>query len=446
MDTLTIPQGRTLPVVGDLYRLLFEDGIAYFQGLQRRFGAITRFKLGPINAILVTDPDLVGKVLGRDVRTYKKGIHFDTTRLFLGNGLFVSEGKDWRKHRRMLNPKFTTKEVLNYAETVSIVTHDTVDQWVKRKGEPFHMDREMGHLAMNIILASMFGPGEIKDEAYGDAVRYCLDFVMARGRNPFALPLSVPLPSHKKFQAARKQLEDLLQESIVKIKARGDDRPSLINDLLTAKDEEDESYRMSDRQVIDELLTVFLAGHETTALAMSWTWYLLNENPKVKAKVAAEIERVTGGEPVTPAHIPELTYVAQVAQEVLRLYPPVGFYPRQSLVDQKLGPYEVKAGEHIMLAPYVTHRLPEYWERPDEFDPDRFEKSRADAQHPFAFFPFGKGRRICLGQHFAMMEMVLAISVVMQRVDLELVTENVKPKFVATLRPSELRMKATPKA
>lgn len=436
-----IPTVRTLPLIGDLYRLAFEDGIAYFSGLQRRYGPIARFRLGPIRAVLVTDPALVGHVLGRDVRTWSKGRHFDSTRLFLGKGIFVAEGQTWSRQRRMLNPRFTESEIhRQYTDIMVQTTRQTIDAWLDQPGAPLDMEREMNHLAMNIIIQAMFGPHMAQQQRYGDHVRACLDFVMERGRNPFALPMSVPLPAHQKFKAHKKALEEFIFRAMKESEARPDDR-SLIRELMAARDEEGKS-RLTPEEVKDQVLTVFLAGHETTALALCWTFYLLARHPDVEAKVRAEMAAVVGDGDVRAEHLPQLTYIRQVIMEVLRLYPPVGFYPRQSDRDQMVGPYSIREGEQIMLSPYITQRLPEYWEQPDEFRPERFSEEALREQHPFAWFPFGKGRRICLGKEFAETEMALVLVSTLQKVRLDLLTPEIKPKFVATLRPVGLQMQA----
>ena len=442
MDHIDIPEAKTLPGIGDAYRLAFQDPLNYFQDLQEKHGEIIRFKLGPVEAILVTSPDLVAQVAGRDVRTYKKGKNFTSTRLFLGEGIFVAEGQKWRVHRRMMNPKFTEKEAKLYADIVTKTTSDTVDRWLKNGNEPFAMDYDMGHLAMTVIIKSLFGPGIDKEEKYGNAVRTCLDFVMERGSNPFPLPMALPIKSHQKFKDAKQLLEDFIYESIEKAKKNPHGR-TLINDLLAAEDEESK-VRLSEEEIKDQVLTIFLAGHETTALALSWGWYLLDQHPEIERKIRQEIAEVLGDREPVADDIAKLKYTRKVAMEILRLYPPVGVYPRQSLIKQKLGPYVIEKDEHIMLAPYLTHRIAEYWPKPNVFDPERFDDAVYSKQHPFAYFPFGKGRRICMGQHFAMMELVLVIATTLQKVRLEVVTKKVTPKFVATIRPSELKMKVEP--
>ena len=441
LNNMAIPQARTLPFIGDIYRFAFEDAISYFCGLQRRFGAITKFKLGPINAILVTDPDLVAQVLGRDVRTYIKGEHFNTTRLFLGDGLFVSEKQTWRQHRKMLNPKFSMKEVERYSDIVAKSTNNRLDKWLENEANPFDMPYEMCQLTMDIIIRSMFGTSSSKvEKEYGEAVRICLDFVMQRGGNPFPLPMSFPLPSHIKFKRHKGILQEFIFKSIKEARKEGSE-DSLIKGILTAEDE-DTKIQLSDEQIKDEVLTVFLAGHETTALALSWAWYLIGKHPEVEAKMRAEIKEVIGDRPINGMDTMKLQYIKKVAMEVLRLFPPVGFYPRESTQDQKLGPYDIKNGDQIMLSPYITQRLSQYWENPNDFDPDRFENEKYKKQHSFAYFPFGMGKRICMGQHFAMMEMVMIIAITMQKVQLKVHSKGVKPKFVATLRPNRLKISA----
>ena len=442
MASLTIPKAKTLPFVGDFYRLTFEDPLSYFVNLQKRMGNITRFRLGPIKAILISDPSLVAQVLGRDTRTYIKGKNFDCTRIFLGNGIFVSEGSTWLRHRRMLNPQFTEEKAKNYTDIIASSAHHLVGKWLEKDGQIVDMPTEMCHLAMEVILRSMFNieVGKANND-YADAVRVALNFIGERGRNPFALPMWAPLPSHIKFKKKTKMLDEYIYRSIQKARKNPLEK-SLIGDFISAKDEDGKTI-LSDEEIKDHVLTVFLAGHETTALALDWTFHLLSQHEDITRKIREEIDTITQGRDIKASDLDKLIYTKQVGQEVMRLYPPICFYPRESTMDQQLGSYHIKKGDQVMLSPYITHRLAKYWQDPEKFDPDRWQPEKIKEQHPFAYFPFGKGRRVCMGQHFAMAEWTLITAIIMQKIDFKMVSKNIKPTFVGTLKPNHMQVKVS---
>jgi cytochrome P450 len=324
-----------------------------------------------------------------------------------------------------------------YATLMTEAADAMVERWWThpQASEPVEIASEMMSLTLGIVGQALFSLDLAHDvstvgQAVTTLVKLLGDYVYA----PFP-PLSVPTPRNRHMRAAIHELDAVVSGIIKERRANYADSGDLLSMLLLARDL-DSGEGMSDHQVRDEVMTVLLAGHETTANALTWTWYLLSQHPKIEGRMHAELATVLGGELPTIEHLPHLTYTAMALQVALRLYPPIWVLSRQALADDELGGCTVSQGSMVILSPYATHRHPAFWEQPEVFDPERFTPERVAARPHFAHFPFGGGPRQCIGSSFAIMEAQLILATVAQRYRLRLVSGHpVVPEAKLTLRP-----------
>jgi cytochrome P450 len=322
---------------------------------------------------------------------------------------------------------FTPRSIEQYYPVIPAAAEATAQRWdsIAKSGKPIDMGDEMTRVTACIILRAMFGMDISEErlrELEGD-VEDMIMFVNRREAQPVKAPLWAPLPSHLRYREARARVHALIRDVIARRRAQP--QASWPNDLLSklmlARDEET-GESMSDLLVHDESIGIFIAGHETTARTMAFLWYALHDNPRVAERLRAELDAVVpGDEPPTLEHLKRLPYTLQTIKEVLRLYPPSPAQPRDPVGDQILGDVHVPGGTFMLLFPFATHRHPEFWEEPDRFDPDRFLPDREEGRHPFAYFPFGGGQRICLGNNFAMLEAHILTALLARRFDARLV-------------------------
>jgi cytochrome P450 len=272
--------------------------------------------------------------------------------------------------------------------------------------------------------------------AAGDAFTYVLEFMSSRSISLIDIPLFVPTRANRQYRDSMATLEGYLGRVIHERRERPGDHDDLLAMLLAARDPET-GEPMSDQQLFDEVVTLFFAGHETTAQALTWTWYLLAQHPAAESQLHDEVDRVLGGRLVTADDVTQLEYTRMVVEEAMRLYPPIWVFVRDAYEDDVIGDYHIPAGSMIVLSQYITHRHPDLWQEPERFDPERFRPERAKERPRYAYFPFGGGPRICLGIHFALLEAVVAVAMLAQRYRLRLVHgQHIEPKMVGTLRPS----------
>jgi cytochrome P450 len=402
------PRGRLL--TGNL-KEFFHDRLAFFTACARRHGDLSSFRLGPRRAYLAAHPDLIERVLVTDSRLYRK--HFGV-RLYepvLGNGLVSSEGDLWLRQRRLMQPAFHRTRLLGYAAVMVALAEEMLAGW--RPGQLRNIHTDMARLTSAIALKTLFDldAGEDRD-AYADALRQAFLLLGARFRWPVRMPLWLPTPNNLRLRRALGRLDALVAGFIREGRRRppGNDLLSL---LLHARDED--GSRMSDRQLRDEAMTLYLAGHETTALALSWTWYLLARHPEVEEELAAEWRRVLEGRPPTPDDLPRLPLTEWVIAEAMRLYPPAYLIGREATADVELGGYRVPRRTTVFLCQWVTHRDGRFFPDPDRFAPHRWADDLAGRLPRYAYFPFGGGPRVCLGHGFALMEAALLLACLGQR-------------------------------
>jgi cytochrome P450 len=402
--------------------------------MARAHGPVCTFRLGPRRCMLVNDPDLIEQVLVTDAKHYIKHFGARMYKPLLGNGLVTSEGDFWLRQRKLAQPAFLKNRLPSYAPAMTELADEMARSW--QPGKRIDVAEEMSRLTGAIALRTLFGASAIHDQqAYHDAHVTVGRLIHLRFRKLIHWPEWMPLPSHLRVKKALKLLHSIVEGFIREGRSRAEPGDDLLSMLLRAQDID--GSQMTDVQLRDETMTLFLAGHETTALTLSWTWYLLAKHPEVEAKLAAEWASILGGRIPTANDIPRLTFTEQVIQESMRLYPAVYLIGREPLKDVELGGYRVKKGTTVFFSQWVSHRDAKYFDDPEAFRPERWADGLAKRLPKYAYYPFGGGPRVCIGNTFAMMEAVLLLTTLGQRWRFTLdPNAQVTPAPGITLKPS----------
>ncbi|MGJ9383694.1 cytochrome P450 [Salipaludibacillus sp. CF4.18] len=408
----------------------------------KEYGPISCFRFGPFqNVYLVNEPDLIKEILVTKQKSFVKSRDIQTLKAVVGEGLLTSEKDMHMQQRRMIQPSFKKSHISSYAQDMIDTTHSFISKW-KNEEEKVITD-DMMDIALGIITKTMFSMDfEEGAKKLGEPMDAVMKIGVKRMRSLIQLPLWLPTKNNRKLKKAVSKLDQEIYQIIERRRQEPGVHSDLLGVLMEAKDEDD-GEGMSDLQLRDELMTIFLAGHETTANLLSWTLYLLSQNPKAEKKLCDEILHVTGDNPVTPKNFADLPYTQFVIWESMRLYPPAYVIGRQ--VDKKvnIGGYHFKKGEMVLMSQYVMHRNPEYFDNPEEFIPDRFADNFMKKLPTYAYFPFGGGPRVCVGNHFSLMEGVLALAVMMKEYSVKMAPNHgeITPQPLVTLRPKHgLRM------
>ncbi|MBV8859191.1 MAG: cytochrome P450 [Acidobacteria bacterium] len=436
MPSRTYPPGPKGVLPGLQFLSFTRDPLGFLTGVARGYGDVAYFGGMPDDFYLLNHPDYIKDVLVTRNASFMKGRGLQRAKRLLGEGLLTSEPPLHRRQRRLAQPAFHKQRINAYA---SLMVNDALklerERW--RDGRTLDVAQEMMRLTLAIVGRTLFGT---ETEAEAEEVRDALSASMAsfgRFMLPFAELLSrLPLPANKRFEQSRARLDRIIYRIIEERRASGEDRGDLLSMLLKAQDEEGDGGMMTDEQLRDEAMTIFLAGHETTANALAWTWYLLSQNPEVEARLHAELTEVLSGRPPTAEDLPRLRYTEMVFAESMRLYPPAWILGRRALEDYEVGGYSIPRGALVILSPYIMHRDPRFWPEPERFDPERFTPEAKASRPQFSYFPFGGGPRRCIGEGFAWMEGVLVVAALAQRWRLRLVPgQRVEPRPMVTLRP-----------
>lgn len=427
------------------YSVEFESGIrplvqlrrnrlAYIAQIGQRSVDIRCLKIGSRRIFQVNHPDLIRDVLVTHDWNFIKGQGLRASRPVLGKGLLTSEGELHRRQRRLVQPAFHNARLESYGD-IMVACADAVSRsWTDSSS--IAIDREMMRLTLEIVGRTLFG-ADLGDDAAGVGASLTRALRLFLMLNSPVIQLLAPLRwiAERKAARSRKEIEQVLRKVIDEHRRDPIRYDDMLSMLLRSSDEGGTGY-MSEDLLLDESLTLFLAGHETTANALTWTWYLLAQHPEAAERLHAELDEVLDGQLPNPSDLSRLRFTGQIFREALRLYPPAWIVAREAVTDYRLGETEVPAGSTLVMSPYATHRDPRFWENPEEFNPDRWTDDASAARPRFAFFPFGAGTRVCIGEHFAMMEGVLLLAMLAQRWRLHLVHgQKIELWPQITLRP-----------
>ena len=443
------PRGpRGYPILGVLPHLR-SDALATFVDAADRYGDLVHLKVLGYHGFLASDPAAIRHVLQDNARNYHKSPVYARLREGIGNGLLTSEDAFWLRQRRLAQPAFHRQRVMAMADAMVACTEQMLERWdaVASRGGTIDVVEEMMAVTQAIIVRTMFST-DLGEAA--DVVNRTWPIINRRiGETFWATRLETALPSqaNRRFWRALRELEGVVYRIIADRRRSGRDEADLLSMLLSARDEETGAV-MNDRQLRDEVMTMLLAGHETTSLALSWTYYLLSRNPGVEQGIADEVDRVIGDGRPSFAHLDRLTATRRAIEESLRLYPPAWGFSRQAVGSDEIGGYHVPKGSLVFVIPFVIHRRPALWPDPERYDPDRFLPEREAARSRFAYIPFGGGPRGCIGNQFAMVEAQLIVAAVAQRYRVELVPgQEIRPEPLITLRPAPgIRARLEPRA
>lgn len=426
--TKTIPYVHELPLIGSSPAFMRKDRLTFLLRVAQE-GDVWGFHLGPIPVILFNKAEHVQSILVEHAYDFSKGrlIH----QAFGGNGLFVSEGEFHRRQRKLMAPVFQPRHIASYAETIVQYGERIQQEW--QDGAVVDLNQQMIALTMSIIGKVLFDADVFNEtDELGAAMAIGFEYTTRRLSSLFMPPLSWPTPRNLRTRKATQEVQDRMQRMIDARRKSSTGRNDLLSILLQARDED--GKEMSDAQLMDECLTLLGAGHETTAAALAWTWCFLCQHSDVYQKVQHEVDSVLQGRTPTYDDLARLPYCLQVFKETMRLYPPAAAILREALHDIEIDGYLVPKGYSVFLSPYTLQRKPEYFPDPETFDPERFTPEREKQLPRYAYIPFGAGPRICIGNHFALMEGQLLIATLAQRVTFTLVPgQTIEPDPVHNL-------------
>ena len=428
MTTIAAPPTlrRTLGIFGRP----FSEVPEYLRGVSREHGPFVRFQTPIQTYSFIDDAGYAEELFVSKSGSFKKGRGTQRLKALLGDGLLTAAQPEHLKHRRLVQPAFHRSRIDAFADIIVDFTRRRVENWTP--GSTIDVHHETMQLALDIVARTLFGSDlshekQTISEALDDALEVFPLMLM-----PFSEVLeNLPIPAILRFKRARRDLDRVVYEMMRQHRSDGVDRGDLLSMLL---DSEEDGVAFTDLQVHDEALTILLAGHETTANALAWTFYLLQRNPDVEAKLVAHVRAVLGERDAALDDFAKLEYVRAVVSEAMRLYPPAWLTGRRALEETSIGEYPVRKGELVLVSQYVTHRNPRYWDDPDRFDPERWIAGPPKAK--FAYFPFGGGNRLCIGERFAWLELVFAVATIVRRVTFERVDAlDVEPEPLVTMRP-----------
>lgn len=442
MKTILYPPGPKRRLPGGLLFKFRRDPVNFLLDIARCYGDIAHFKFGPYDLFLLNHPDYIKEVLVTNHRNFVKSRALEMAKRLLGEGLLTSEGDFHLRQRRLAQPAFHRQRIAAYGEVMTYYGAQLRARW--QDEATLDIAQEMMRLTLAIVGKTLFD-ADVESEAdeIGEALTIAVN-MFSRVTLPFAEVVEkLPLPSNRRFFKARERLDATIYRMIYERRSKDIDRGDLLSMLLLAQDTEGDGGRMTDVQLRDEAMTLFLAGHETTANALTWTWYLLSQHPDVEAKLHAELDAVLGNKLPTVDDLPQLPYTDKVFKESMRLYPPAWAMGRRVLNDFEIGSYVIPTNSIVVMSQFVMHHDPRYFPDPYTFDPERWTPEAQATRPKFSYFPFGAGPRQCIGESFAWMEGILIIATLAQQWKMRLVPDHpieLLPRI--TLRPKHgMRMR-----
>lgn len=449
MTITEIPGPAGLPVVGSMLALQ-RDSLDTFLRARHDYGDIVRVWGGPpgLRTVIhgVFSAQGAQRVLAGEAANFRKDNPFyGEIRESFGNGLLTAQDADYMRQRRLVQPLFTKRRVDGYAEAVAEEASAAAARWNRTPDGTADLVADMSRLALRTVTRILFGTDV---EAAVDVIHRCFpvinDFVLRRGYSPLNPPRSWPLPANRRAEAATREVYGVCDRIIAERRSDGEKGDDLLALLARARSDEDRALDADELR--DQVLIFLLAGHETTATSMAFTLHLLARNPEQQRTAQQEIARVLGDRDPTADDMERLPYLTRCLKEAMRLYPAAPVIGRNAVADCEIDGHLIPAGANVVVAPWVTHRHPGLWEDPERFEPDRFTPDREAERHRYAWFPFGGGPRACIGQHFSMLESVLALAVLLRAHDLEPVDHEVPLSAGITLQATgPARVRVTPR-
>jgi cytochrome P450 len=409
------------------------DPLGLYTQWARQYGDIFYYRVFSRHIYFLNHPDLIEHVLVTNYQSFIKGEALQSNRRIFGNGLLTNDGDSWLQQRHLIQPAFHRDRIESYGDTMVAYTERMMAAW--HDGDVRDIHRDMMRLALEIVAKVLFN---VEVTADSDRIAGALNTFMELGsRGRMLLPpilRLLPTADNFRYRRAARQLDDIVYGLIHRRRSDGEIADDLLSGLLQAQ--AIGRRAMSDEQLRDEVMTLLLAGHETTAVSLSWTWYLLAQYPEVEKKLWSELRAVLNGRSPRVQDLSRLPYTERVVKEAMRLYPPAWAIVRNSLKDCDLGGYRVPAGATVMMSQWVMHRDPRYYDQPEQFNPDRWLEARVKGASKFTYFPFGGGPRTCIGASFATMEGVLVLAAIAQSYQVRVVQDfPVEPLPTITLRP-----------
>ena len=438
---MTLPPGPSRRFPGDFVLQFARRPVPFLERLTREHGDVATFTLGRERMVLVNHPDLIRDVLVTHNRNFRKGRGLERAKRLLGEGLLTSEGEQHRRQRRLAQPAFHRQRVGAYGGVMAEYAARTASRW--RDGATVNVGEEMMRLTLAIVARTLFDADVEDAEAAGVGEALTEAFrSFAFAMLPFGELLEkLPLPPVRRFNRARDRLDRTIYRMIAERRAAGDDRGDLLSMLLLAHDTEGDGSGMTDTQLRDEAMTIFLAGHETTANALTWSLYLLSRHPEVEARLHAEVDAALGAGPAarlpTADDMAALPYTRMVLAEAMRLYPPAWIIGRRAIDAYPIRDWVLPPRTIVLVSQYVTHRDARFWPDAARFDPERWTPEAQAGRPKFAYFPFGGGPRICIGEQFAWMEGVLLLATIARHWRLRGPAMEIAVRPMITLRPAE---------
>ncbi len=430
------PRGHRL--IGSLLEVR-RDRLNFVMRATQEYGDLVGFRMGPKRLYLVNHPDYFKHVLCDNPGNYLKGIGLVDAKPLLGNGLLTSEGDLWASQRRLLQAAYRGERLEGFSLSMVETTRIMLDRWqaYANRDQPLDIAQEMVRLTVKILGFTLLHTDlENKADMLAANLTVITRWAMSQMTALFRLPLSIPTPGNLRAQRALHQLDQLVQGIVYDRYQKDTDGYNDILSLLLSEKNGNGSQHAIDKQVRDEIMTLLLAGHETTAATLTWTWYLLSQHAEVERRLHQELDQVLSGRNPTLADLPHLVYTRMLIDEVLRLYPPIWVIPRKTIAEDRMGGFTIPAHSDLLLSVYSLHRHPDFWKTPHACDPERFTAEQSAGRAPFSYLPFGAGPRSCLGSRFGLAEVILIVATVAQRYRFELVSQNtVEPEASLTLHP-----------
>jgi cytochrome P450 len=422
---------------------LKRDPLGLLMSCREQYADFVCIRFPPLKTYAAFHPDHVQQILRDNHKNYYKGDLFHKFKRIAGEGLVFSDGELWKRQRQIVQPAFRRERVDRLAGMIVETTARKLEELEVRSREQDVHDlfEEISSLTLEIIASALFG-SDFRDriDSFSDAVTRGLEYADDLMYSFILPPKWLPTPSNLRGRRATRDLDQHIHALVEQRRAQGDrgDGPDLLSHLLAATRGENGAAAMDDKQLRDEMVTFLVAGHETTAVALAWTGYLVSRHRHVGERLEEEIDGVLGGRAPCLEDLPRLPYVRMVFEESMRLYPPAYATSRQAYEDDEVAGHTLRAGMSVTVSTYVTHRHPDFWPEPEHFDPERFTAREVAARHPMAYFPFGAGPRACVGRHFAMLEGQLILAMLLQRFRLRPTGRTeVHPRPMVTLRPAE---------